>query len=297
MAESVKRYAVVTGGNRGIGFSICKLLASNGVTVVLTARDHKRGLEAVEKLNELGLKGHVVFHYLDVTDRATIPPLFNFIVAQFGKLDILVNNAGISAVVSDVAALAASDIEEKGPHGFDWSKILNLDEKLVEPAIKTNYYGPKHVSEALVPLLQLSDSPRIVNVSATMGGLEFIQDAWTKEVLSDIENLTPKKIKVVVDQFLLEYQKGLLETKGWSSQLSVYTISKAALNAYTRLFAKKYPSFCVNAVCPGHVKSDFSHNTGNFTTDEGAECVVRLALLPNGSSSGLFFNRNEVRPF
>ncbi|OIW02065.1 hypothetical protein TanjilG_21114 [Lupinus angustifolius] len=87
----LKVYAVVTGGNKGIGLSTCKLLASNGVTVVLTARDHKRGLEAVEKLNELGLKDHVVFHHLDVTDPATIPPLVDFITAQFGKLDILNN--------------------------------------------------------------------------------------------------------------------------------------------------------------------------------------------------------------
>ncbi|CAL0318354.1 unnamed protein product [Lupinus luteus] len=297
MAESTKRYAVVTGGNKGIGLSTCKLLASNGVTVVLTARDHKRGLEAVEKLKELGLKGHVVFHHLDVTDPATIPPLVDFITAQFGKLDILVNNAGICSIVVDEVALAASDIEEKGPHGFDWSKISKEDEETVELAFKTNYYGPKEISEALIPLLQLSDSPRIVNVSSIMGGLEFIPDGRAKEVFSDIESLTVEKINDLVNQFLQDYKEGSLKIKGWPTQLSAYTVSKAALNAYTRIFAKKYPSFCVNAVCPGHVKSSFSHYTGKFTTDEGAESVVRLALLPNGSSSGLFFNRSEVRPF
>ncbi|WVZ15132.1 hypothetical protein V8G54_012698 [Vigna mungo] len=62
------RYAVVTGENKGIGFAICKQLASNGFTVVFTARDEKRGVEAVEKLKELGLPSHVVFHQLDVTD-------------------------------------------------------------------------------------------------------------------------------------------------------------------------------------------------------------------------------------
>ena len=84
------RYAVVTGANKGIGYATCKQLASSGITVVLTARDEKRGLEAVEKLKGLGLPGLVVFHQLDVTDNASIVSLADFIKAQFGKLDILV---------------------------------------------------------------------------------------------------------------------------------------------------------------------------------------------------------------
>jgi hypothetical protein len=49
------RIGVVTGGNKGIGFKVCRQLASNGVTVVLTARDETRGAEAVDKLTGLGL--------------------------------------------------------------------------------------------------------------------------------------------------------------------------------------------------------------------------------------------------
>ena len=67
-----------------------KQLASNGITVVLTARDEKRGLEAFEKLKELGLSGQVVFHQLDVSDPASVASLADFIKTQFGKLDILV---------------------------------------------------------------------------------------------------------------------------------------------------------------------------------------------------------------
>lgn len=85
------RNAVVTGANKGIGFGICKQLVSNGITVVLTARDEKRGLEAVEKLKEFGVSDdQVVFHQLDVTDPKSIESLANFIKTQFGKLDILV---------------------------------------------------------------------------------------------------------------------------------------------------------------------------------------------------------------
>ncbi|KAJ7961080.1 UDP-glycosyltransferase [Quillaja saponaria] len=83
-------YAVGTGSNKGIGFGICKQLASKGITVVLTARDDERGLEEVEKLKEFDLHGHVLFHQLDVSDTASVTSLADFIKTQFGKLDVLV---------------------------------------------------------------------------------------------------------------------------------------------------------------------------------------------------------------
>ncbi|CAI9770228.1 unnamed protein product [Fraxinus pennsylvanica] len=106
-AETIK-YAVVTGSNKGIGFEICRQLASNGITVVLTARDEKRGLEAVKKLKVCGFSDNVVFHQLNITDPASVNSLAEFIKSQFGRLDILVNNAGIFGAIIDGDALRAS---------------------------------------------------------------------------------------------------------------------------------------------------------------------------------------------
>ncbi|KAE9615570.1 putative oxidoreductase [Lupinus albus] len=83
-----RRYAVVTGANKGIGFAISKQLASNGITVVVTARDEKKGLEAIQKLKQLDLPGHVVFHQLDVTDPASIKALEHFITPQYPQFAI-----------------------------------------------------------------------------------------------------------------------------------------------------------------------------------------------------------------
>ena len=85
------RIAVVTGANKGIGLEISRQLASNGVMVVLTSRDEKRGVEAVDGLNSNGLSENVIFHQLDVTDTASVASLANFIQTHFGKLDILVS--------------------------------------------------------------------------------------------------------------------------------------------------------------------------------------------------------------
>ncbi|KAK7274526.1 hypothetical protein RIF29_15619 [Crotalaria pallida] len=297
MAEATKRYAVVTGANKGIGFAISKQLASNGITVVVTARDEKRGLEAVANLKQLGLPGSIVFHQLDVTDPASISSLADFISNQFGKLDILVNNAGIRGSILDHDALEASIAAGEEGVNIDWNKIATSTYESVTACIGANYYGTKGMCEALIPLLKLSDSPRIVNVTSTWGILEILPNGWAKGVLSDVESLTEEKIDGVLSQFLEDFKESLLETKGWPTASPGYKVSKAASNAYTRILSKKYPSFCINAVCPGYVKTDLNSHTGYLTVDEGAESVVRLALLPNGGPSGLFFSRSEVVPF
>lgn len=58
--------------------------------MVLTARNEKRGLEAVEKLKKSGVNDNLMFHQLDVTDSASVDSLAEYIKSQIGKLDILV---------------------------------------------------------------------------------------------------------------------------------------------------------------------------------------------------------------
>ncbi|KAL3622497.1 hypothetical protein CASFOL_033908 [Castilleja foliolosa] len=103
--SEMAEYGVVTGANKGIGFEVCRQLLYKGITVVLTAKDEKRGLEAVEKLKKLGsFSDRIIFHQLQVTDLASIACLAEFIKSQFGKLDILVNNAGsLGATIDDEA--------------------------------------------------------------------------------------------------------------------------------------------------------------------------------------------------
>lgn len=84
--------AVVTGGNKGIGFALVNRLAELGVSVVLTARDRQRGEAAVENLRKQGLGDFVHFLLLDVSDPLSVLTFASSFQAKFGAtLDILVS--------------------------------------------------------------------------------------------------------------------------------------------------------------------------------------------------------------
>ncbi|PHT40587.1 (+)-neomenthol dehydrogenase [Capsicum baccatum] len=314
MAEKTTstRYAVVTGGNKGIGYETCRQLASKGVVVVLTSRDEKKGIEAIERLKEESnfTDEHILFHQLDIMDPASISSLVNFIKTKFGRLDILVNNAGISGVMVEGDVQVVKEIleryisiifteDESGEEGGRMKSCPGIvtNYELTKECVETNYYGPKRMIEAFIPLLQLSHSPRIVNVASSMGKLKLLCNKWATEVLSDADSLTEAKVDQVVNEFFKDFTEKSIESKGWPSYFTAYKVSKASLIAYTRVLAAKYPNFRINSVCPGYCKTDVNANTGSLTAGEGAEGLVNLALLPNDGPSGLFFYRKEVTFF
>jgi NAD(P)-dependent dehydrogenase (short-subunit alcohol dehydrogenase family) len=154
--------AVVTGGNRGIGFEIARQLGRRGARVVLTARDRKAGEAAAAKLRDEGLK--VQSLPLDVTDAASAAALAQALEREFGRLDVLVNNAGIMSKADAPA--------------------LEVDAEVVRELLETNTLGPLRVAQALAPLLRKSDRGRIVNMSSGMGALEGNDGGWAAYRLS-----------------------------------------------------------------------------------------------------------------
>lgn len=88
-----KKVILVTGANKGIGLEIVRQLAKQGHEVILTARDKKRGEEAVEKLAAENLSVH--FIQLNIADVQNIQNAAEQIKRTFGTLDVLINNAAI----------------------------------------------------------------------------------------------------------------------------------------------------------------------------------------------------------
>src|SRR5918993_1331344 len=97
-----RKIALITGANKGLGFEICRQLGKLGFTVLVAARDKKRGLAASEKLKVEGIDAHPMI--LDGTHEPSIRRAALFLGQEYGRLDVLVNNAGIMPDMSLTAA-------------------------------------------------------------------------------------------------------------------------------------------------------------------------------------------------
>ncbi|XP_058755697.1 salutaridine reductase-like [Vicia villosa] len=296
------RYAVVTGANKGIGLEIVKQLASLGIVVVLTARNETRGRDAMIKLHQIGLS-NVVFHQLDVLDALSIQSLTEFIRQKFGRLDILINNAGASCVEVDKEGLKALNVDPatwlsgEVDNTLFQAVIAQTYEK-AEECLNTNYYGVKRVTKALLPLLQLSSAKaRIVNLSSLRGELKRIPNGRLRKELGAVEELSEEKIDTILKKFLDDFKGNVLEANGWGMMLPAYSISKASLNAYTRVLARNNPHMLINCVHPGFVSTDLNWHKGTMTVDEGARGPIMLALLPDEGPTGCYFECTELAEF
>src|SRR3954452_16818186 len=145
---SEKTIVLVTGANKGIGYEIAAGLGALGWSVGVGSRDERRREAAVEKLRAGGAEAFGV--PLDVTDDASVAAAAR-LLEERGGLDVLVNSAGITGGMP------------QDPIGAD------LD--AVRRAVETNVIGVIRVTNAMLPLLRRSASPRIVNMSSTVGSL------------------------------------------------------------------------------------------------------------------------------
>lgn len=154
MSVHNKPVALVTGGNRGIGYAIGRSLAQRDITVILGVRDPNKGAKARSRLQGEGLD--VNFELLDVTDEDCLKTAVKHIQAQYERLDILVNNAGI---LIDSA-----------------ENTLNVKRSTIERTLKTNVLGPLMLCQNCVSLMKAGGYGRIVNISSTLGSLLEIAD-------------------------------------------------------------------------------------------------------------------------
>ncbi|XP_004958738.1 (+)-neomenthol dehydrogenase [Setaria italica] len=294
-----ERLAVVTGGNKGVGLEVCRQLALQGVAVILTARDEKRGKDAAESLRCESELTNIIFHQLDVRDDNSVTSLAWYIESRYGKLDILVNNAGVSGIVADEEGLKALNIDaETWTSGRAANLLKEVFQNTYDEALNclnTNYYGCKRVTEALLPLLKLSTSgARIVNASSLASELKRMPNEKLRNDLCDINIWDEDRIEAVLNTFLEDLKNGRLEEAGWPMMLPTYSVSKMVINLYTRIMARRYPEMRINCVRPGFVKTDICWNLGLLTPEQGARGPVMLALLPDDGPTGCYFDQTEM---
>ena len=168
-----KRTILVTGASRGIGRAVALRLAEEGAHVIALARS-KLALEEVgDKIMAAG--GEATLVPLDLADHEGVLRLGEALLDRFGKLDGWVANAAILGTIGPLATV--------GPRSF-------------EQTIDVNLTANWRLISALTPVLQNSQSPRIVFVTSSVArkprafwgpyqaakaGLEALAMGWADE--------------------------------------------------------------------------------------------------------------------
>jgi len=238
---SEQTVALVTGANKGIGYEIAAGLGTLGWTIGVGARDEQRREAAVAKLRAAGTDAFGV--PLDVIDDTSVAAAAGLIEERTGRLDVLVNNAGITGGMPQTPT--------------------TVDPATMRAALETNVIGVIRVTNAMLPLLRRSASPRIVNMPSSVGSLTL--------------QTTPGA------------ETGPIAT--------AYAPSKTLLNAITVQYAKELhdTNILINAACPGFTATDLNGFRGVRTPEQGAAIAIRLATLPDdGPTSGFFDDAGTV---
>ena len=140
--DQTGRTVLVTGGNSGLGFHTCRLLAARGARVLLASRSPQRGDQARKEILRGLPEAQLETTDLDLADLATVRRCAEQLRTDLNRLDILVNNAGVMAIP-----------RQETSQGF-------------ERQFGVNHLGHFALTGALLPLLLETPGSRIVNVSS-----------------------------------------------------------------------------------------------------------------------------------
>ena len=129
-----------------------------------------------------------------------------------------------------------------------------------------------------------------------MVSVQKVRDPSLRSLLLDEDRLTEAAIEGIVTRFLSEVKDGTWSEpgRGWPEVWTDYAVSKLALNAYSRLLARRLQArrqrVSVNCFCPGFTRTDMTKGWGKRTAEEAADVGTLLALLPPAElPTGTFF--------
>merc|ERR1740121_366365 len=214
---------------------------------------------------------------LDLTDHDSALAAARLVGEEFGRLDILVNNA----------AVCFNDPTLYGSCEF------TPFERQAGITVFTNFFGTLAVTQAMLPLLRASPSPRIVNVASYAGRLEILRSHEKLKALTS-PMLQVSELEALMWEFVKDAEAGVHARNGWPN--TCYGVSKLGIIALTRVMARDEPKVMVNSVDPGYCATDQNLNQGIQSAEQGARTPASLALLPDDHfvSGGLFRDGKEV---
>ena len=280
----MKKTALVTGANTGMGKETARELARAGLRVVMTSRRREPGEAALREIAAETGNRDIHLMLLDLSSQAAIREFARELQARFDTLDILVNNAGVS--VTEPALT---------PEGIEWT-------------VGVNAFGPFLLTQLLLDLLKRSAPSRIVTVASGMHAISRLSlDRYGEGAARGTEGTA---------QGTEGAARGTEVTspgsKGtWSGNMA-YADSKLMNILFTYELARRLEGTGVTATCaqPGLVNSEFFRNQKRMpfmlrlmlrligkTPAEGARTAVYLALSPEveGQSGVCWDNLKPAR--
>jgi len=272
------KVGLVTGGSKEVGLQVGISLAKrfaeqsreSNSRIYLTTKYEEDIPELTEKLfadYDPEIAERIEFAQLDLLDKGSLFKLYRKIKDEAMTLDLLVNNAQRFTLPSQ-----ANDERFKDQ---------------CEKTLQVNYEGMKKICKTFTPML--NQHGRIVLCSSHLGHLSNIDGrepaaSLLRDRFAD-KDLTEEKLDWLVKEFQDHVASGNGEwvQNGWPS--CPFTVSKIAVNAFTRILQTRLDSFhsqkylVVNAV--HHGCNHRLMNTGyGFPQQEAGEFVAGLATLP-----------------
>ena len=238
--SSDKKWAIVTGGSRGLGFETAKGLIAAGISVYIIGQDRQRAQQSAATLG-------CEFRAVDVADSKKFREVLTEITEEasakgFGVLDILVLSHG---VMSEKMSKTLRTNDE------EWRRTLSINLDSVFVAVNQ-----------LAPAMTEVRAGRVIIYSACLGRMSG---------------------------------------PGTHGGLAPYRISKAGVNAFVKNLSHETGlgtrGFLVDAICPGHCRTDMGGTDAPRSAQEGAETALWLATRdfnPATDKTGLLWEDRQV---
>ena len=176
----MKKVALITGGNKGIGLETARQLGQKGYTVIITARDKARGEAAIADLSTSSPDTQLLL--MNPLDAQSVKQAVAQVESKFGVLDVLINNAGVF--------LAA-----------DRQPPAEVPTSAFRETFELNVFALHEVTTAFWPLLNKSLAARLVNVSSALGSLTLHSDGS----FGDFKVIAYDSSKAAVNMMTIHY--------------------------------------------------------------------------------------------
>ena len=235
-----KKWAIVTGGSRGLGFETAKGLIAAGFTVYIISKDEKRLAQSAQTLG-------CQYRAVDVADNKKLRQILIEITEEASSKDL---------GILDVLVLAHGVMSEK------MSKTLRTNDNEWRRTLSINLDSVFTAVNQLAPAMTDARKGRVVVYSACLGRMSG---------------------------------------PGTHGGLAPYRISKAGINAFVKNLSYETGlgarGFLVDAICPGHCRTDMGGKDAPRSAEQGADTAIWLATRdfdPTKDRTGLLWEDRQV---